>query len=224
MSFNIFFNFNEDVMRLPVNPQEIKIDNPQANEKYEVLKLGQIALPTHMANRTIQFEAEFPSKTYHYVNNQRGFDKAGSFRNANGYLEILQEWRRNNKPIGFKVSDGINEEINTQILIESITITEKAGEEGDYYVDFKLIETVNLIRMEEVKEDPVTGTITKQQVKGNTESPKKPENYTIVKGDTLWGIAKRFLGDGARWIELHKLNATIKNPNLIYPGQVIKLR
>ena len=224
MSFNIFFNFNNDVMRLPVNPQEIKIDNPQDNEKYEILKQGQIVLPTHMGSRKFQFEAEFPSQTYHYVNDQRGFDQAGNFSNANGYIEVLQKWRRNNSPIGFKLSDDINEEIDTQVLIESMTITEKAGEDGDYYVDFKLIETVNLIRLEVVKEDPVTGETTKQQVKGNTENPKKPESYTIIKGDTLWGLAKRFLGDGGRWTELHKLNAKIKNPNLIYPGQVIKLR
>lgn len=48
--------------------------------------------------------------------------------------------------------------------------------------------------------------------------------YTIVRGDTLSGIAKRFLGNAGRWPEIHAANKdTIANPNLIYPGQVIKI-
>lgn len=48
--------------------------------------------------------------------------------------------------------------------------------------------------------------------------------YTIVRGDTLSGIAKRFLGNAGRWHEIHEANkAAIPNPNLIYPGQVIKI-
>lgn len=43
--------------------------------------------------------------------------------------------------------------------------------------------------------------------------------YTVVRGDTLGGIAKRF---GTTWRELQRIN-NIKNPNLIYVGQVIKL-
>lgn len=48
--------------------------------------------------------------------------------------------------------------------------------------------------------------------------------YTIVRGDTLSGIAKRFLGNASRWPEIHKLNKDkIANANLIFPGQVIKI-
>lgn len=46
----------------------------------------------------------------------------------------------------------------------------------------------------------------------------------VKKGDTLWGIAQRLLGDGTRWREIYDLNKDqIKNPDLIYPGQVFKL-
>ena len=48
-----------------------------------------------------------------------------------------------------------------------------------------------------------------------------PNSYVVVKGDTLWDIAKRYLGNALRYPELAKLN-NIKNPNLIYPGQVIR--
>jgi hypothetical protein len=47
-----------------------------------------------------------------------------------------------------------------------------------------------------------------------------PPTYTIVKGDTLWHISRRFLGDPFLWPLLWEVNvATVPNPHLIYPGQ-----
>lgn len=46
--------------------------------------------------------------------------------------------------------------------------------------------------------------------------------YTVKKGDTLWAIAKKYLGSGSKYQQLAKWN-NISNPNLIYVGQVIKL-
>lgn len=46
--------------------------------------------------------------------------------------------------------------------------------------------------------------------------------YTVKSGDTLSGIALRFLGDASKYKELAAIN-NISNPNLIYVGQVIKL-
>jgi nucleoid-associated protein YgaU len=46
--------------------------------------------------------------------------------------------------------------------------------------------------------------------------------YTVRKGDTLSAIAQRELGAASRWPEIAELNA-IPNPDLIYPGQELRL-
>ena len=51
-----------------------------------------------------------------------------------------------------------------------------------------------------------------------------PDRHVVVSGATLWGISAKFLKDPYRWGELWKMNAEeIRNPQRIYPGQVIVL-
>lgn len=55
-------------------------------------------------------------------------------------------------------------------------------------------------------------------------TPEAPsaDRYTVSSGDNLWGIASRLLGDGNRWSEIYKANQdTVKDPSLIYIGQVL---
>lgn len=50
------------------------------------------------------------------------------------------------------------------------------------------------------------------------------KTYTVVSGDTLSKIAKREYGDASKWHRIYEANKdTIKNPDLIYPGQTFKI-
>jgi len=57
-----------------------------------------------------------------------------------------------------------------------------------------------------------------------TPSAAAPRTYTVVAGDNLSKIAKHFYGDANKWKRIFEANRdTIKNPDVIHPGQVLKI-
>ena len=64
------------------------------------------------------------------------------------------------------------------------------------------------------------GLVVRGAVAGQRQAEGRRE-YVVKSGDSLWQIAERELGKGARWPEIYELNKAVigDNPDLIYPGQ-----
>lgn len=60
-----------------------------------------------------------------------------------------------------------------------------------------------------------------EETSSSMMAPNYPERYVVVKGDTLWDISKRFLNDPWLWPSVWHINPGIRNPHLIYPGDII---
>ena len=107
--------------------------------------------------------------------------------------------------------------------IKDLVVTDTDGE----------ITLIGLAQTEEVREKAI---LMAGNVKGvstvnddalmveQVEEKPEPKFYTIQKGDSLSKIAKAEYGDAMKWKALHKANeGIIDDPNLIYPGQVIRI-
>jgi nucleoid-associated protein YgaU len=88
----------------------------------------------------------------------------------------------------------------------------------------------------------VSGTAASQEIKekvilavGNVEGvaavednvsggDAEPVFHTVAKGDTLWAVAEKTLGSGARYPEIFEANKPmLSHPDKIYPGQVLRI-
>ncbi len=86
---------------------------------------------------------------------------------------------------------------------------------GDRVVINKSVDGENAIM------SPVKASDLKVVSEVANSTPSSSNIYTVVKGDTLWGIAKKQLGSGARYTEIVKLNGL--KTSTIYAGQRLKL-
>lgn len=216
MGYAIFFDYNNKTYRLPVNPEQVETSSTMGIETYEILKLGQIAVPTYMELKKYSFECEFPIKRG--KNPPAYVETPNSFKDPDYYLNKFESWRKKKEPVRFIASNGITDDINTLVLIEELSVVEKAGEEGDKYVSFTLKEYKEYGKVLP-KVDKDTGK-KENTTDDNKKNPKSTGYYVVKSGDTLWAIAKKYYGDGTKYTKIYNANKDkIKNPSLIYPRQ-----
>lgn len=215
MSYSIFFDYNNKTYRIPVNPEEISVENNLSIEKYNILNLGEVAIANYKELNKYSFETEFPYEVTSYVN------YTNDFKSSDFWINLFEEWMKNKTAVRFIASNGKGKDINTLVLISSLKVTEKATEEGDKYVSFDLVEYRKFDKKVAVVKS-IEGS--KARVTQSADSKQNPKatnrTYTVVSGDTLWGIATRYYGNGAQYPTIYNANKNIiSNPNLIYPGQ-----
>ncbi len=119
---------------------------------------------------------------------------------------------------------------NIKVSVEDYTIEENASNGLDVSVEVKLkqyrdysTKTVVIKNSQDSKDNKSKKTASVETQRSSSNAPQT-KTYTVKKGDTLWGIAKKYYGNGAKYTQIYNANKDkIKNPNLIYPGQVFAI-
>ncbi len=142
----------------------------------------------------------------------------------------MREWQEKGTALNLLVTDTW---INLDVTIDSFA-PDPFGAYGDvsYSIKFSQAKDLKIYTTNELK----IAAFVKKTVPRNTPSQPAGSSYTIVSGDTLWGIASRKLGSGAKWTKIYDANAsTIEaaakkhrksgsdHGHWIYPGTTITI-
>lgn len=205
---------NSDKFMLPVNPESFAFTEKHNNTSVNVNSIGEVNLLGKRDLKTGTISSHFPKRDRNYANN--------SGRQAPyTYINKLLSWKSSGKPIQLIIT---GTKINFQVTIETLKYGEQDGT-GDVYYDLTLKE----YRAVEIKKTKLKKTKKKKTTKKKSKpkrpaAKKKTKTYTVKSGDCLWNIAKKFYGNGAQYTKIYNANkGKIKNPNLIYPGQVLTI-
>ncbi len=217
------YDFYLDKCLLPVAPPKLQMKINNANETATLINGGEVNILKAPGLTDIEFECRIPQKQYPFAVYKSGFQGAEYFL---GQFEALKAGR---KPFQFIVCrqfpDGQDLfHTNMRVTLEDYKITEDAEEGFDLLVKIKLKQWRDY-GTRTVDVDIPTGRANagRQRETSGSPAPSSAQSYTVVKGDCLWNIARKFYGNGAKYTVIYNANrGTIGgNPNLIYPGQVL---
>lgn len=140
-NFGLFFTRDGQVIRLPVNPEQLPVEKDNANDDYNVLGIGPIIVPRTPKQRVVTISSFFPGRSFPGVLTSNGFQPPEFYINFfNSAMDekavILYT------PVRY-YEDGtpfMQSDTGFQVLVTSFTYTEKGGETGDFYYDLELTE------------------------------------------------------------------------------------
>ena len=221
------YDFYLNKCLLPVAPPKLTVKINNANKTVTLINEGQINLLKKAELTDLEFECRIPQEPYPFAVYKSGF------KGADYFLDYFETLKMNQKPFQFivcrtKPTGKRLFDTNIKVSMEDYKITEDAKEGFDLMVDIKLkqwrdygTKTVNIsFDMSRPK-----ASVEPQRETGASPAPTEAQTYTVVKGDCLWNIAKKFYGNGSKYSVIYNANRSVigGNPNLIYPGQVLTI-
>ncbi len=198
-------------LRFPVLPSGYTVSGGQTNTTVNINAIGEINLLGKKKLRNISFSSFFPYRTESYC-------EFSSIKSPKEYVDQLEKMKQKG-PMKLYISRSIS----LKVTIENLEYEERDGT-GDIYFTLELKEYRKISVPASVVVQTETAPQPVDSEKRDTSGFEKPSSYTVKKGDTLSGIARRLMGTTS-WQTLYEANkATIgSNPNLIQIGMVLTI-
>jgi len=201
MAHGIFFSANNDQegFQLPINPEKVNVSIAGDGEKFSIAKTGKINIPKEVQLAAFELASYFPFGDTHY--------SSTAFREPQYYIDTLKKWQMNKMPVRYIYVDG-SFSINELVTIEKFEYDETGGS-GDVNFSLSLLKYVSFApqKMSVVKKTETSKkTIVKKTTPARQNTKPQSKTYSLIKGDSLWKVAQKILGNGNRFPEIAKLN------------------
>lgn len=225
MAYDVYF----DNILFPIAPAKISTKINNKNKTITLINEGEVNLLKDAGLTKVSFEILLPNHKYPFAKYTNGF-KSASF-----FLDALEDFKIKKKPFQFIVSrtlptGSVLFYTDLKVSLESYTIEDDASNGFDVKVTVELTQ----YKPYGTKTTDISAYIrSKNRADGNGAN-NGGTKYTIVSGDTLWGIAKKKLGDGSKWTLIYNANkdvienaakshgkASSSNGHWIWPGTQI---
>lgn len=215
INYQIWFTWNaeKEKIRLPVLPEKFSVKNGSNNQSVDLTGLGEVTIMQSRPALQFSFSSFFPA---HSFPGMKSFIAVPPIL----YIRMIERWKKSRVPIHF-ICTGMF--INLYCTIESFNYSESGGDVGTYSYDITLKEYQEVSLKTVSVSTALIATV--QDVTARVDSASTPKTYTVKKGDCLYNIAKNLYGNGAKYTDIYSANKSIigSNPNLIYPGQILKI-
>ncbi len=174
---------------LSVNPPEISVTQDNKDKTIDLLNVGEINIPGMRGLIKVTISTFLPdtnSPFYQGISQEK-------------IIQAVKKSKNGKKSIRLIISGS---DVNTLFTVSSMNEIYKEGQ-GDIYIAWSFVEMrdLNIGQIASfVRRYTDTGLCTRETKR------KIPKAVIVQKGDTLWGLAKRYYDDGSRWKDIALAN------------------
>lgn len=193
---------------MPVAPGEIKTKIKNQNKTLTLVNEGELNILKSPGLTELSFTLLLPHVQYTFAAYGNGFQQ------PTYYLSLFEKLKTERQVFEFTVirelsgSKTLPWKTNMKCALESYTIKESAESGFDFEVDITLKQYIAYgVKTLTIKNNQASSTTKRDDSTKTSTSTEK--TYTIKAGDTLWDIARIYLGDGTRWREIYVKNKTV---------------
>ncbi len=216
-------------LMLPVTPEEISTSRAGREKTSYLVSGGEYINIKGSEPREIKFTFLLPNRMYPFANykiDKRTGEK--DFIPASFFKMYIDTAMNNKSPLVLRIE---REDQNGKVIyydkikvyVASFDVSESAENGIDYVGSIVLKEIRDFASIIVEEQNEVTKK-TEVRETDNAPKPTSAQTYTVVKNDTLFGIAHKFYGDGNKYPVIYEANRDkISNPNNIYIGQVLAI-
>ncbi len=203
------------LFEFPVLPEKVAISYGSKNTSLQVCGGGEVTVIQDSGAADIQFSSFFPQSYFKGCRTKK-------VPNPKKARDRILRMKESGKPVRFTVTGAPG--VSMYCSIEGFETHEQGGDPGTIYFTLKLKEYRG-VKVRKIKVDPGRKAATASSSDSRTDNRPVAQTYTVVNGDCLWNIAKRFYGNGSLYTIIYEANRGIigGNPNLIYAGQVLTI-
>lgn len=214
--YYFYFVYSTYVIPLPITPGELNITVGSNNKVVTLINEGDVNILKSPALTEVSFDARFPMRKYPYSREAWNVSQYETW-SFQKYFDRFKDIKENKRSFRFMVvrNDGkgnVTWDTNMLVALESMDIKESADQGDDVIISFKLKQYKEYgIQKISINQSSSNTTSTSS---GNRDQSKAPDKQTskthvIQSGDTLWSIAKKYYGDGAKHSLIYKTNMSV---------------
>lgn len=190
---------------LAVNPKQIQVSSDNGDKSIELLNIGTVMLPGHRNPVKISLQTFLPAPGSPFY---RGVA-------PDSMIGMIEKAKNGQKSIRIIIS-GTN--VNHKFIVNSAEATYTEGQ-NDVQVAWSFTED----RFSGIS--AVASMANRYTATGISQRPdtqETPKSVTVKRGDTLWGFAVQYYGDGTRWQDIARQNG-ITDPKKLSVGKVLEI-
>ncbi len=211
--------------RFPMLPESISLNSGSNFHAFQIIGVGDVKFPSGEQLTGVSWSGKLPG------NNRKNDPYIREWTDPKAVQSIFSNWQSQKEKLRLLITET---PINIDVFLSNFSMTYTGGY-GDYDYNISFTQARELkVYVSGASGQSTTAAATSQSKPQGQERPSAPgaATHTVVKGDCLWAIAQKYMGDGKKYPQLYEANKAVIDPvnkkygnprYTIYPGQVLTI-